>query len=236
MGLFRFKQFVIHQERCAMKVGTDGVLLGAWAATGRRMLDIGTGTGLIALMLAQRCPEAVVDGVEIDGEAARQACANAEASPFAGRVNIVNAAIQDFVPAQGAGYDCIVSNPPYFQNALGCPEGQRHMARHTDSLTYGELCSAVVRLLAAEGSFSVVLPFDCKEAFVSEAMLCGLCLARVCAVHTTPRKPVRRYLLTFRRQGLRAEGWRLEADEQVLTDDGGGRSEWYSRLTEDFYL
>ena len=135
--MFRFKQFTIHQERCAMKVGTDGVLLGAWAEGGKAILDIGTGTGLIACMMAQRFPDATVQAIEIDEAACQQARENVTASPFLDRIFITNTSLQEFVselPQHQQQYDCIVCNPPYFVNSMKAPDSQRSIARHTDTL------------------------------------------------------------------------------------------------------
>lgn len=242
MSGFQFKQFAIQQDRCAMKVGTDGVLLGAWATTGERMLDIGTGTGLIALMLAQRCAHAVVDAVEIDEAAAEQARENVAASPFADRVNVVNVEIQKFTPMNGVRYDVVVSNPPYFQNALGSPDEKRHTARHTDSLSYRELLDAVTRLLREDGRFCIIIPFDCRQSVIDEALLHGFSISRECAVRTTQRKAPRRYLLEFSRRIKATENRMGENsttkgyEEVVLTDGDGGRSEWYQNITKEFYL
>lgn len=242
MSGFQFKQFAIQQDRCAMKVGTDGVLLGAWATTGERMLDIGTGTGLIALMLAQRSSHAIVDAVEIDEAAAEQARENVVASPFADRVNVVNVEIQNFIPTNGARYDVIVSNPPYFQNALGSPDKKRHAARHTDSLSYRELLDAAVRLLREDGRFCIIIPFDSRQSVVDEALLHGFSISRECAVRTTQRKTPRRYLLEFSRRIKATENRMGENsttngyEEVVLTDGDGGRSKWYQNITKEFYL
>ncbi len=236
MSEFRFRRFAVQQDRCAMKVGTDGVLLGAWAHTGRMMLDIGTGTGLIALMMAQRNEESLIDGIDIDEEAVAQAKENVAASPFASRIRILHGRIQEYQPTEATLYDSIVSNPPFFHNSLGSPDTQRQLARHTDSLTYRHLFDAVQRLLAPDGCFSVVLPFDCRDSFVDEALLHGMMLSRECGIRTTPRKQPRRYLMEFRFASHLDTTGSLEKEEVVLMDDRGGRSEWYQRLTQDFYL
>ena len=162
---FQFKQFTIHQQRCAMKVGTDGTLLGAWAQVpikSARILDIGTGTGLIALMMAQRFPEATVLGIDIDGEAVNQAQENVVLSPFASRVEIRLQNVLDFEYKEG--FDAIVSNPPYFVDALTCPDQQRTIARHTISLTYEGLMKSAYRLLKPDGMFSLVIPSECRDS------------------------------------------------------------------------
>ncbi|MBQ7422645.1 MAG: methyltransferase [Prevotella sp.] len=226
---FRFQQFRILQEHCAMKVGTDGVLLGAWASGGKRLLDIGTGTGLIALMMAQRFPDAHVDAIEIVSEAVKQARENIGASSFADRINVQEVAIQKYkVPY----YDAIVSNPPFFYNALKNPDLSRRKARHTDTLSYRELFNSVKRLLTDEGEFSAVIPFDCKIAFETEAFLQGFFLSREYAVRTTSRKQPKRFLLAFRKCPLR----NIEKREVVMMNADNTRSDWYSELTKDFYL
>ena len=211
--MFRFKQFVIRQDRCPMKVGTDGVLLGAWVAvrpSDKRILDVGTGTGLIALMLAQRT-EGIRDpaagagslpgGVHVTGvdvEDVAQARENADASPWGGRVAFEQCPVQEFAPPHR--FDLIVSNPPFFVDSLTCPDEGRTTARHAVRLPFGELRDAVVRLLADGGRFAVILPVDEAARFI------GVCrgylsLIRRTDVRTTPRRPVKRVLMEFVRAG-----------------------------------
>lgn len=220
-NMFQFKQFVIEQELCAMKVGTDGVLLGAWARGGQRVLDIGTGTGVIALMMAQRYPEAQVTAIDIDEGAVRQTLLNVETSPFTTQIVVRHEPIQEH---QGE-YDAIVSNPPFFIDSLAAPDLQRNMARHTETLSYGQLMQAAYRLLTDDGEFSVVVPFDYRRRMEDEAIFVGFFPSRVCGVKTTDRKPVKRYLLAFRKHPCQCE-------EEVLTI-GDSR---YQQLTQDFYL
>ena len=225
---FQFKRFVVRQERCAMKVGTDGTLLGAWARGGQRVLDIGTGTGLIALMMAQRCPKALVTAVDIDADAVRQARENVAESPFAERITVVEG---DIISHFSPHFDAIVCNPPYFNDSLTCPDEQRTTARHTTTLTYRELLAAVARLLSDAGEFSVVIPFDCKARLEAEAALVGLSKTRECSIRTTPRKAPRRFLLAFRKHPVA-----VETTEGVLETEPGQRSDWYHALTNEFYL
>ena len=226
---FRFKQFTIWQDRCAMKVGTDGTLLGAWARGGWRVLDIGTGTGLVALMMAQRFPEAQVTAIDIDDEAVAQARENVAASPFAGRITVACHDVRQ--------YDCdwlfdaIVSNPPFFDASLLCPDDRRTLARHSTALTYAELFAAVRRLLADDGEFTVVVPSECKSRMESEAALAGFFLVRECAVKTTPTKAPRRYLMALRKHPAS-----LLQEEGIIETAPGQRSDWYVELTKDFYL
>ena len=158
-----------------MKVGTDGTLLGAWAHGGRTVLDIGTGTGLIALMMAQRFPQSQVTAIDIDEDAVAQARENVVASPFADRISVVLGDIRNTNHTNGqtlcVNYEAIVVNPPYFIESLECPDDQRTTARHTSSLSYRDLMGAACRLLADDGELSVVIPFDCKARLESEALL-----------------------------------------------------------------
>lgn len=230
MAGFKFKQFEIHQDRCAMKVGTDGVLLGAWAPGGKRILDIGSGTGLISLMMAQRCQEAQVIGVDLDAEACDEARENVAASPFADRVSIACCRLQDYESAEK--FDAIVSNPPFFLNSLKNPDSKRSMARHADSLPFRDLFLGVKRLLSEEGMFSAIVPSEVLDAFTSEAYLLGFCLVRQCGVKTVERKQPKRFMLTFARHRT----VEMENAIEVMMDSDGNRSEWYAKITEEFYV
>ena len=230
---FQFRQFVVHQQRCAMKVGTDGTLLGAWAAapSGQcRILDIGTGTGLIALMMAQRYPEAEVTGIDIDEDAVAQAVENVSLSPFSERVRIYRQDIVNF--ADTIGFDAIVSNPPYFIDSLACPDDQRTIARHAVSLTYEQLMHQVYRLLKDEGRFSVVVPSDCRAKIEAAACLEGFFTTRVCLIKTTPRKQPKRQLIEFQKHPVSE----LDISEGVIEVSPNVRSEWYQQLTKEFYI
>ncbi len=226
-----------------MKVGTDGVLLGAWAAGGTRILDVGTGTGLVALMMAQRFPEARVTAIDVDEGAVEQARENVAASPFADRVEVVWSDVQSFVghtfdaivcnpPYFANSLKCpaIVCNPPYFANSLKCPDSRRTLARHSDSLTAADLAAAADRLLCSDGMLSVVLPTDVMAAFEAAVADKGFAVVRQCLMKTSNRRPAKRCLLTFCRSRATAE-----TSVECLAD-GAGRSEWYSELTRDFYL
>lgn len=230
---FQFRQFVVHQQRCAMKVGTDGTLLGAWAAapSGQcRILDIGTGTGLIALMMAQRYPEAEVTGIDIDEDAVTQAVDNVRLSPFSERVRIYRQDIVNFTDI--IGFDAIVSNPPYFVDSLACPDDQRTIARHAVSLTYEQLMHQVYRLLKDEGRFSVVVPSDCRAKIEAAACLEGFFTTRVCLIKTTPRKQPKRQLIEFQKHPVSE----LDISEGVIEVSPNVRSEWYQQLTKEFYI
>ena len=214
-----------------MKVGTDGVLVGAWATvrpTDREVLDIGTGTGLIALMLAQRNPEAQIVGVEIDAESAEQARENFEASPWSDRVRVVECAVQEFSTENK--FDLIVSNPPYFVDSLKCPDGSRNTARHTDTLSFGELMHTAEQLLAPDGRFAVIVP---AEAALSVIAAGNLHLVRRCDVKTKPSGVPKRVMLEFSPRFCGAA-----VREELTIGDGtnGGSSPEYVALTREFYL
>lgn len=218
-----------------MKVGTDGVLLGAWAGlcgeTGR-VLDVGTGTGLIALMAAQRAPEARIDAVEIDEGAVSQARRNVSDSPWPGRIHVYLSSVQDFAAENREKYDHILSNPPFFSNALKAPDLRRAMARHCHTLPFPDLVGAVVKLLDDDGTFSVILPAEEGEVFRDVARNHGLYGKRRLAVRSVPDGPVKRVLMDF--------SFRMtEIAEEVLVIESEGRhgySEKYRELTRDFYL
>lgn len=230
---FTFQKFTIHQDRCAMKVGTDGVLLGAWAHGGKRILDIGTGTGLVAIMMAQRFADAHVTAVEIDHNAALQACNNANCSPFASRIGIVETSIQNFEVHGTQLFDSIVSNPPFFTDSLKNPDSQRATARHADTLPYRDLFTAVKRLLAEDGEFSAIIPSNCLTSFIAEAYLAHLVPIRRLAIRTTPRKQPKRLLVSF---GHTSSESNATNEEQCLMNPDGLGSDWYINLTSDFYL
>ncbi|MDE6778658.1 MAG: methyltransferase [Alistipes sp.] len=228
--MFRFKRFTVRQPNAAMKVGTDGVLLGAWVEvrdTDRRILDIGTGTGVIALMMAQRCEGARVTALEIDGPSAADARDNVAASPWSGRVEVVecDAALYD-TPER---FDLIVSNPPYFVDSLLPPDSGRAAARHAASLPFGELVRTVVRLLAPGGRFALILPTDESRLFC-DAARGVLYPVRITEVCSTPRSGVIRLLTEFRAEPV------AEATTSCLVIDDGGFTPEYRELTRDFYL
>lgn len=230
---FTFKQFVVRQDRCAMKVGTDGTLLGAWAEMERndgRVLDIGTGTGLIALMMAQRYPEAKVTAIDIDEMAVSQAVENVQGSSFADRIEVFQADVNMFEPTEM--FDSIVCNPPFFNNALICPDNQRTQARHTLSLSYQQLMAAAWRLLRDEGVFSLIIPNDFFQQLESEAHLAGFFLTRVFGVRTIEGKPIKRYLIELRKHPY----IELIKKDVMIEDEPNVRSIWYRELTKDFYI
>lgn len=231
---FQFKQFSVYQDRCAMKVGTDGVLLGAWVNVdnAKNTLDIGTGTGLIALMMAQRSVSSLITAIEIDSEAACQATENVLNSPWKDRIEVVNADLLDFNCSKR--YDVIVSNPPYFSQSLPSPNKQRTLARHNDHLTYSALIQKVATLLSENGRFSVIIPYDHKDEFIQLASQSRLYLQRIVAVKTTPTSVFRRVLLEFSFVESIVE--QLKVEELLIERERHQYSTEYINLTKDFYL
>jgi len=226
---FDFKQFRVRHDLCAMKVGTDGVLLGAWANGGKRVLDIGTGSGLIALCMAQRYPSAAITAIDIDEGACWQAAINAEASPFKGRIKVCHAALQEF---SGGAFDAIVCNPPFFNGSLRCPDPKRTLARHAESLPANMLFRHAARLLADGGELSVIIPSELRRLYDSEALIAGLASSRAYLIKTVAHKPANRCLAAYRKEPA------TDFDEQTvcLTDEKGQPTPWYKELTKDFYI
>lgn len=238
---FRFKHFTIWHDKCAMKVGTDGVLLGCWQPITDewtkptptlslkggeyRILDVGTGSGLIARMLMQRCPKAEVEGIDIDEAAVQQA-----------KENGTNAHLSRLQDWQGGPYDLIVSNPPYFQNSLKNPDEGRKTARHTDTLSYEELIQHSARLLAEKGRLALILPAEAEERVRALATENGLQTTHITRVYSKETKPARRVLLCFAKFRISDCKLQIIEDRLVLEDEKGGRSAAYQELTKDFYL
>ena len=215
-----------------MKVGTDAVLVGAWANMNepQRILDIGTGSGTIALMLAQRSMgKAVIHAVEIEAIDALQAEENFQKSPWASSLKIYHTAVQEFFP--GISYDLIISNPPYFNNSQRPPNGKRHQARHTVTLSYLDLIGTVLRLLSDHGTFNVVLPFTEGLEFLSLAQQHGIWCTRKFSFKTRADKPTERWLMEFSKRKAN-----VETGELVLYQQGDDWSEDYKTLTKEFYL
>lgn len=227
---FDFKRFRIEQDRCSMKVGTDGVLLGAWfpIEPGMNVLDVGTGTGLIALMAMQR-GAAGVTAVEIDPQAAAQAAGNVAGSEWPDRIKVVNADIARFTVE--SRYDRIVCNPPYFRNSLRCPDAGRNTARHNDSLSYETLVRCSSAMLAPDGLLCLVLPYDHVETFARCSAPEGLYMNRRTDVVTAPGKQSKRSLVTF---GLKCV--EQETDLLAISGPDGKETAEYVEIVKDFYL
>lgn len=231
MSKFRFKQFQVSQAKSAMKIGTDGVLLGAWAdhSNPTFILDIGTGTGLIALMLAQRFSQAKIEAVEIEKQAFLEAEENFTNSPFANRLNALHLDFNQFQSTKR--YDLIVSNPPFFENSLLASSEERSTARHTHTLPFSQLLNKSNDLLSKHGRLAVVLPSDAEKTFITEACRIGLHCNLICRVKGREELPAKRIMMTFSSEpGLLTETELVvEKDRHVYTDE-------YVALTRDFYL
>lgn len=232
--VFKFKKFNIQQDQCTMKVGTDGVLLGAWAnvENAKSVLDIGTGTGVIAIMLAQRTEEAKVVGVEIDMVACKQAQQNMDASPYANRVRAELSPIQDFAKLSREDFDLIVSNPPFFSGGTFSQNQDRNSVRHTVKLSHGDLLMAVQKLLSKNGKFCLILPYLEGLRLEEMAKSYNLFCTKMTEVKSKKEKSVERLLLQFERTEKP-----VEIDQIVIQKEK--RNDWteeYIALTGDFYL
>ena len=230
---FKFKQFTVFHDRCAMKVGTDGSLLGAWAEVehARRILDIGTGTGLVALMAAQRS-RADITAIDIDADAAEQARGNAERSPWKERIEVRQMDARKLPDEWEGRFDAVVSNPPYFTEELKSPSASRNFARHTDGLSFEELLRNAAKSLAEGGVFSVVLPAGSAPDFMAAALKERLHLSRQTWVHTKPGAPPKRVLMAFVKGAvLQAEVRRLDIEARPKE-----YSPEFAELLRPFYL
>ncbi len=227
---FQFKQFTVFHDQCAMKVGTDGVLIGAWAdcSQSERILDVGTGSGLIALMLAQRS-KALVDALDIDEDACKQAKYNVEKSIFRKRIQVIQSDFNDFDTNQK--YDLIVSNPPYFTNSLHAPDSQRNIARHNHVLPFEKLLKKSVTLLTEMGKIALILPFDAENQIQSLAEKNGLFLFRKTIVRPKPDANPKRILLEYSNKETipTISEFYIEKERHVYSDE-------FLKLTGGFYL
>jgi len=228
---FEFKQFRIEQHKAAMKVGTDGVLLGAWTPVNdsNRILDVGTGTGLIALMLAQRSA-AVIDAVEIDELACEEAKFNFEQSAWSNRLHVYHSDFQIFANLSCEPYDLIVCNPPFFINSLKTSNAALSMARHNDMLSFNQLVFGARKLLCNIGRFCVIIPFSSCVEFRESARLAGLYLRQQTNVIPKSGRVPKRVMLEFTVQ----PGYPIE-NELVVLDENGFYTEKYKTLTAPFY-
>ncbi len=230
---FVFKQFKIVQDKCAMKVGTDAVLLGSWVNTShaKTILDIGTGTGIIALMLAQRSA-AHIDAIDIDNNACVQSSENVNDSKWKDRIHIHNISLQQFTIESEHKYDLIVSNPPYFIDSSKALEESRTNARHTDQLPFDDLLNGVLKLLNPIGKFYVILPTKESEVFRDMAEEHKLYLTKLTRIITRTDKPEKRLMMRFEfiRRTFSEDSITIEEDERH------SYTEEYKELTKDYYL
>lgn len=235
MSVFQFKQFSVNQYKTAMKIGTDGVLLGAWTQienNPKSVLDIGTGTGIIALMLAQRSDAEQIDALEIDESAYEQAVENFENSPWGDRLFCYHAGLDEFVDDPEEQYDLIVSNPPFFSEEYRSENEQRDLARFQGAMPFEELVEAAVLLLSENGIFSVIIPFNEEDRFIELCAEAELFPIKVTRVKGTPNSKIIRSLLAFKRYELSV----LTADELVIEISRHEYNPEYISLTKDFYF
>jgi len=231
---FQFKKFAIEQNDCAMKVGTDGVLLGAWCdvSEATKALDIGTGSGVIAVMLGQRC-EATIHGVEIEECAYLEAKRNMENAEWSDRLSVKKAAIQDYAKLSREEYDLIVSNPPFFSGGTFSENQDRNNVRHTVKLGHGDLLIATRKLLAKNGKFCVILPLIEGLRFQEVARTYALYCTKITEVKSRPNGSVERLLMQFEKTAVATP----EKDElSIYQQKGKKHSTEYIELTKDFYL
>jgi len=235
--LFQFKEFTVHQDKAAMKVGTDGVLLGAWCSLENypdTILDIGAGTGVISLMLAQRSDAITIDAVELDEDAYEQTVSNFENSDWADRLYCYNASFQEFateISEEEETYDLIVSNPPFYTDSFETESVSRNKARFTSSLQFEELLKGVSKILSLNGHFFTIIPFKEEANFLAIAKANNLYLQKVCRVQGNESSEIKRSLLSFSfvEAAIETSSLIIETDRHQYTED-------YINLTKDFYL
>ncbi len=232
---FRFRQFDIYHDRCTMKVGTDGVLLGAWAPVEgvQRALDIGTGSGVIAIMLAQRMADGTVAGIDIEESAAQQAAENMRRSKWSERLQAEHVSLQKYAAARPEPFDLVVSNPPFFTGGTLSENQDRHAVRHAVKLSHGDLLHGVQKVLKPSGRFALILPLIEGMRFREMAESYGFYTCRLTEVCARPHKPVERLLLCFSRRPVS----QVVESRLVIQESKGERwTEAYRQLTGAFYL
>jgi len=233
--MFQFKKFNVNQERCAMKIGTDAVLLGAWCPINNNpfsILDIGAGTGILSLMLAQRSNAQQIDAIEIEENAYEQCVENFEASHWGDRLFCYHASLNDFINEPEDQYDIIISNPPFYSEDYKTDNSQRDLARFQDALPFEELVKATTLLLSENGIFAVIIPFKEENRLLNLCAQAELFPIKMTRVKGTPTGPIIRSLLAFKRYELPV----LSANELVIESSRHMYTEAYTKLTRDFYL
>ena len=232
---FQFKKFTVWHDKCAMKVGTDGVLLGIWATVFDEsktlsVIDVGTGTGLIAMIIAQRDGNAIIDAIDIDENACKQATVNIEKSPFKDRINVIHKSFVDY--STDKKYDLIISNPPFFKNSLKCPDQKRSMARHNDSLPLKLLIEHAVTMLSKNGRIALILPVQQSEELDFIIATHRLFTARRTVIIPAEGLQPKRFMTELSTKNI------TKTEENTLTLEAKGRkrTEQYAELTKEFYL
>lgn len=232
--MFKFKQFTIQQDKCAMKIGTDGVLLGAWTPIENRpfsVLDIGAGTGILSLMIAQRSHAEQIDALEIDEEAYEQCVENFENSPWNDRLFCYHASLDEFMEEPEEEYDLIISNPPFYTDEYKSDDRQRDLARFEEALPFEDLTEAASILLSENGVLTVIIPFKEEEKFIALAKENELYPFKITRVKGTPTAEIKRSLLAFSRLEIETE-----IDELIIETARHQYTAEYIALTKDFYL
>jgi tRNA1Val (adenine37-N6)-methyltransferase len=232
---FKFKQFSVEQDCCAMKIGTDGVLLGAWSPIPENVfsvLDIGTGTGIIALMIAQRTNMGQIDALEIDEDAYEQATENFENSPWSNRLFCFHAGLDELIEEPEDEYDLIISNPPFYTENYKTNDTQRDLARFEDAMPFEMLIEAADLLLSENGIFSVIIPFKEEIKFLALAKEFELFPMKITHVKGTPTSEIKRSLMAFKR----FETIEIKVDELTIETERHIYTAEYIALTKDFYL
>lgn len=233
--MFQFKQFSVQQDRCAMKMGTDSVLLGAWCPLDNHpfsVLDVGAGTGILSLMIAQRSQAEQIDALEIDEEAYEQCVENFENSPWGDRLFCFHAGLDEFVEEPEDEYDLIISNPPFYAENYKTENSQRDLARFQDAMPFEHLVEAADLLLSENGIFAVIIPYKEEAKFIDLCAEAELYPVKVTRVKGTPTTKIKRSLLAFKRYELST----LTAEELVIEMNRHDYTDDYVNLTKDFYL
>ncbi len=231
---FQFKQFTVHQDRCAMKVGTDGVLLGAATSLKNKpqsILDVGAGTGIVALMMAQRSNAEIVDAIEFDGDAYEQCVDNFEASPWSDRLFCYHASFQEFTGEMDESYDLIVSNPPFYTETVASGSASRDLARQNGSLPFVQLIEGVDLLLSENGIFSLIMPLSEENKVVGLAKNKGLYPFEILRIRGNPKAPFKRSIVQFShtKSTITEKELIIELKRHQFTSE-------YIELTKDFHL
>lgn len=242
---FQFKEFTIAQDRCAAKIGTDGVLLGAWTSLNREpdsILDIGTGTGVIALMLAQRSIAQTIDALELEDNAYEQASENFENSQWGDRLFCYHAHLHEFALEMDEQYDHIVCNPPFYKNAYQTEDQARNQARFEDAMPFNLIVGAIMRLLSQKGTFAIILPFEEEEDFIKLCAQGKLIPSRITRVRGNAKAPIKRSLIEFRFQESSSSSienthnTHPQHTELIIEKERHVYTEQYLNLVQDFYL
>ena len=231
---FKFKEFTVNQDRCAMKIGTDGVLLGALTSVDHNpynVLDIGAGTGILSLMIAQRCHADQIEAIEIDDDAFEQCAENFENSPWADRLFCFHASLLEYIEAVDEKFDLIICNPPFYSEDYKTKDSARDIARFSDAMPLEHIIFAVINFLSEKGKFSIVLPFKDEEKYIEEASLIGLFPNRILRVRGNEKSEIKRSLIEFSylESPIKISELIIETERHQYTED-------YINLTKDFYL